>query len=162
MKDEAAFNQLIWIEPEPDKHSAVRRAQISKISRRCRIAAEEAAAERTREREEQLLARFGRLSQQFSSEQLDEIDRRWRERQQASGRARRGRATAAEIVAVVDGGLILSRCLRLIELADGGTLDGEQFDAADLPDGDYCWLLEAVWAHTYPAAEDREGNSPGS
>ena len=161
MRDEATFNQLTWVTPDR-AGSAIRRAQIAKISRRCRIAAEEAVADKGREREEQLLARYGRLAQQFSQEQLDEIDRRWRERQQAVSRARRGRATAAEIAAVVDGDMILSRCLRLVELTDGGTADGEQIAPGDLPDGDYAWILEAVWAHTYPGDDDREGNSPGS
>lgn len=161
MRDEAAFNQLTWV-TTPDHDSAIRRAQISKISRRCRLAAEEAVSEKGLEREEQMLARYGRLTQQFSQEQLDEIDRRWRERQQAVSQARRGRATAAEIAAVVDGDMILSRCLRLVELADGQTADGEQIDLGDLPDGDYTWILEAVWAHTYPLDEEREGNSPGS
>ena len=165
MIDEAAYHQLTWVEP-PAGQSRIARAQVAKISRRCRREAEAAVAETAAAREEQMLTRYGRLAQQFSQEQLDELDRRWRERQKLS---RRGpdRATADQILAIVDGDMVLSRCVRCIELHGGpdggrGMVDVERFDVSDLADPDYAWLLEAVWAHTYPTDQEREGNSSGS
>ena len=52
MRDETAFNQLVWVTLSTNANSAIRRAQIAKISRRCRIDAEAAVAEKAREREE--------------------------------------------------------------------------------------------------------------
>ena len=160
MRNEAAFNQLIWVDRD-DAASMIRRVQIAKISRTCRLDAEAAVADAASRREEQQIERFGRLSEHIPAAQLDEIGKRWREKQEAGSRARGGRAAAAEISAVVDGGLVISRCLRQIELAGGGTIAGEELVPGDLPDGDFCWLLEAIWEHTYPA-DDREGNSSGS
>lgn len=166
MIDEAACHMLTWVEP-PAGTSPIARAQVAKISRRCRREAEAAVAETAAAREEQMLTRYGRLASQFSQEQLDELDRRWRERQKLSGRGA-GRATADQILAIVDGDLVLSRCVRCIELHGGGPagergmVDVEQFDVSTLADPDYRWLLEAVWAHTYPTDEEREGNSSGS